>query len=156
MTERIIVVICALALDAVMGDPHISWHPVRLIGRLITFVENMLIRFFKLSEERETDSDKKLFAGALLTLTVVLLSVIIPVFLLCMAYIIHPYFKTALEIIMCYFLLAMRSLKTESMKVYHALRDGDTEKAKKELSMIVGRDTQPLTAEGIARTAYWS
>ncbi len=153
MTERIFVVICALALDAIIGDPHISWHPVRLIGRLIAFFENMLTRLFGLSEEREADRGKKLSAGVLLAFSVIFISVIVPVFLLYLAYTVHPYLKTALEIIMCYFLLAMRSLKTESMKVYYALKDGDTEKAKKELSMIVGRDTQPLTAEGIARAA---
>ena len=66
---------------------------------------------------------------------------------------IHPYLALVLEIIMCYQLLAARSLRDESMKVYHALHQHDIEGARKAVSMIVGRDTQRLDAAGIAKAA---
>ena len=50
-------------------------------------------------------------------------------------------------------MLAGKSLKTESMKVYKAFENNDTEGARKAVSMIVGRDTQSLTKEGIIKAA---
>ena len=54
---------------------------------------------------------------------------------------------------MCYQLLAARSLRDESMKVYRALHRQDIEGARKAVSMIVGRDTERLDAAGIAKAA---
>ena len=39
------------------------------------------------------------------------------------------------------------------MKVYDALKEGDLEKARYAVSMIVGRDTQALNEEGVAKAA---
>ena len=39
------------------------------------------------------------------------------------------------------------------MKVCSALKEGDIEKARKAVSMIVGRDTAVLDRDGIARAA---
>ena len=50
-------------------------------------------------------------------------------------------------------MLAAKSLRDESMKVYDALQEGDILKARKSVSMIVGRDTDRLDSEGIAKAA---
>ena len=57
------------------------------------------------------------------------------------------------ESIMCYEMLAAKSLRDESMKVCRELEKGRTEEARKAVSMIVGRDTANLTEEGIAKAA---
>jgi adenosylcobinamide-phosphate synthase len=57
------------------------------------------------------------------------------------------------ESLLCWQLLAAKSLKTESMKVYHSLCDDDIESARKNVSMIVGRDTVGLDEGGITRAA---
>lgn len=54
---------------------------------------------------------------------------------------------------MCYQLLAARSLRDESKKVYDALKTGDMEKSRHAVSMIVGRDTRSLTEEGVTKAA---
>ncbi len=54
---------------------------------------------------------------------------------------------------MCYQLLATRSLRDESRKVYDALKTGDMEKSRYAVSMIVGRDTQSLSREGVTKAA---
>ena len=59
----------------------------------------------------------------------------------------------ALEVFWSFQILAARSLKSESMKVYEALKNGSLEEARKAVSMIVGRDTQNLTEEGVAKAA---
>ena len=66
---------------------------------------------------------------------------------------IHPVCSLVLGSVMCWQLLAAKSLRDESMKVYDALREGDVENARHAVSMIVGRDTERLTEEGIIRAA---
>ncbi len=153
MTERIIVICAAFVLDIIFGDPHWLWHPVRGIGFAISCFEKMLKKLFRLGDEREEDKTKKLISGAVLAIAVIFVSTAIPLAILYVAGCINYYFKVVLEIIMCYQLLAMKSLKTESMKVYKAMKSGDVEKARYAVSMIVGRDTKVLTKEGIIKAA---
>ena len=47
----------------------------------------------------------------------------------------------------------MKDLATESSRVQQALESGDLEKARKQVSRIVGRDTENLTAGGVTRAA---
>jgi adenosylcobinamide-phosphate synthase len=50
-------------------------------------------------------------------------------------------------------LLSTRSLRRESMAVYHAIKAGDIIGARQALAMIVGRDTKALDSEAISRAA---
>ena len=54
---------------------------------------------------------------------------------------------------MCYQILAVKSLKTESMKVYAELKRGSLAGARQKVSMIVGRDTEDLSEEQVAKAA---
>lgn len=54
---------------------------------------------------------------------------------------------------MTYQILAVKCLKVESMKVYQCLKNGNLEQARKAVSMIVGRDTEHLDEEGVAKAA---
>lgn len=153
MTDRIIVLVTAFILDMIIGDPHWLWHPVQGIGRLIEYTEQLLRRVFALREEREADRGKKKVAGGILVILVLLPSVLVPMLILYAAERIHPYVRLAAEIVLCYQMLAMKSLRVESMKVYHALMKQDIEGARQAVSMIVGRDTEKLSEEGITKAA---
>jgi adenosylcobinamide-phosphate synthase len=54
---------------------------------------------------------------------------------------------------MCWQILATKSLKYESMKVYAALKTGNIAKSRYAVSMIVGRDTENLDDKAVARAA---
>ena len=54
---------------------------------------------------------------------------------------------------MCWQILATKSLRDESMKVYAALQNGSLSDAQRAVSMIVGRDTERLDEKGVARAA---
>lgn len=153
MTDRIIVLVTAFILDMIIGDPHWMWHPVQGIGRLIEYTERLLRRVFALREEREADRGRKKVAGGILVILVLLPSVLVPMLILYAAERIHPYVRLAAEIVLCYQMLAMKSLRVESMKVYHALMKQDIEGARQAVSMIVGRDTEKLSEEGITKAA---
>lgn len=66
---------------------------------------------------------------------------------------IAPAVGLAVRVVLCYFLLAARDLRDESMAVYRELVKGDLPAARRAVSMIVGRDTESLSAAGVAKAA---
>ena len=84
---------------------------------------------------------------------VLAITTIVAAFILVGAYGIHPYFGVLIETLMTYQILAVKSLKVESMKVYKRLKEEGLEGARKAVSMIVGRDTELLDEEGVAKAA---
>ena len=134
-------------LDLLIGDPHGFPHPVVLIGKLIDVTEKGMRKIFPKTVRGEN------FAGAAIWLIVVIVSTALPALLLWLAYGVSRWLGLALETIMCAQILATKSLRQESMKVYQALQTGDLEKARHAVSMIVGRDTERLDEAGVARAA---
>lgn len=153
MQERLLIICVGFLLDFLFGDPYWLWHPVRFVGKLITWTENFFRKAFQIKEEKEADKQKKRFAGILLVVTVIGVSMLMQWGLLLLAGKIHKYCQVALECFWCYQFLAMKSLMTESMKVYKALEKDEIETARYAVSMIVGRDTKPLDKKGITKAA---
>lgn len=139
--------IIGVILDRILGDPQGWYHPVRTIGAFIAAAEKILRRLLPKTKGGE------LAGGVLLCAAVLLVTGGASWLLLFLAGAVHPMLEWALGCVMCYQLLAARSLKEESMKVYTALKQGDREAARQAVSMIVGRDTESLTEEGIVRAA---
>ena len=135
-------------LDLLFGDPYWMWfHPIRLIGHLIAYLEKVLRRCFKKSKSGE------IMAGGILVVCVTGISFGIPAVLLFLCGRIHGILALAVESVLCYFIFATRSLKVESMKVYQALQEGSLADARYAVSMIVGRDTDCLDETGVAKAA---
>ena len=86
-------------------------------------------------------------------LVVVTVSTGVPAVILSVAYKYFWQLGFALESFWCYQILATKSLKVESDRVYIALKDKGLEAGRKAVSMIVGRDTQNLTEEGVTKAA---
>ena len=153
MLERIIMISVGFFLDLLFGDPYWLYHPVRGIGQIIIWTEKGLQKLLKYRSDRMMDIGKKRLAGALLALVVLFISVGVPAAILAVAGSVHPYLKFGISCFWCYQLLAMKSLKTESMKVFAALKTGDIGQARTAVSMIVGRDTSNLDEAGVTRAA---
>lgn len=134
-------------LDLIFGDPRWIYHPVCLIGKTIAFLEKNIRRIFPKTEKGE------LLGGTLEVLLICLLSGGIPFLVLFGLYKISAPAAFLLETFWCYQLLATKSLKTESMKVYEALKSGSLEDARYAVSMIVGRDTESLSETGVTKAA---
>lgn len=134
-------------LDLILGDPGWLYHPVRLIGHLITGAELIIRKCFS-----KTPGGERL-GGVALVLIVLGTGTAVPVLILWAAYRWSFSLGIAVESFMCYQILAVRSLKTESDKVFRALDEGSLAKAREAVSMIVGRDTGSLTEEGVTKAA---
>ncbi len=133
-------------LDLIVGDPQGYPHPIRLIGKLIENVE----KFLRIKCRSREDEIK---AGALIWIIVVSASFIIPFFILYAAAKINLILYIVVESVMCYYILAVKSLKDESMKVYYALKNSNIDEAKHYLSFIVGRDVESLGNSSIIKAA---
>ena len=131
----------AYVLDLAIGDPQWSYHPVRLIGRSIEGME-YLLRKLTIPER---------ISGVLLTMIIVsgtYLSIYAVVLL-------SRQWSMLGEIIIgaviIYFAISIKCLADESKEVMTALKENDLIKARKSLSLIVGRDTENLSEEQIVR-----
>ena len=147
MTVRILALWTGFLIDLIFGDPVYAFHPIRLIGNLIGKSEKAIRKALPNNEKSE------LIGGFILWIWVATVSFFVPFILLKCLYRVNFWLGFILESIFFWQIIAAKSLKTESMKVYKAFEEGDTEKARKAVSMIVGRDTASLTAEGITKAA---
>ena len=138
-------ILLGFILDTIIGDPYKLPHPIRWIGRFISILEKLCRKIAK-------SNTMLMILGAILVFIVVFVSGGITLLVLKLASF-NKYAYLIVSSVICYYMLAGKSLKTESMKVYKAFENNDTEGARKAVSMIVGRDTQSLTKEGIIKAA---
>ena len=134
-------------LDLIFGDPHWLPHPVRLMGRAISGLEKALRPRFPDTPQGRRSS------GRVMVILVLTIFTVAPLVILLLCQRISPFLRLAVETVMCYQLLAARSLRDESMKVYDALCQDGLPLAREKVSMIVGRDTQKLSREQVAKAA---
>ena len=156
--NRIIVLFIAAAVDLLIGDPHGLWHPVQGIGSLISVSERSLRSLFAVPPRQDGAAGegvkiRERIAGILMVFLVLLMSTAAVLFLLKVCGRIHLYLRLLAEGILCGRLLALRSLGEAGFSVQEPLLQNDIEGARKAVSMIVGRDTDRLDEEGIARAA---
>ena len=144
------VCLIGMILDWIFGDPVWLYHPVRIIGKWISCLEKVLRKF---AGDQEGNEKKLLIAGGILWILVILASAAVPMGILYLAEKISPCAAFVLECFWCYQLLAARSLGKESKKVYKKLMQDDLSGARLAVSMIVGRDTEQLTVEGVTKAA---
>ena len=139
--------VLGFCIDLLFGDPHSIPHPVVLIGKLISAMEKLVRKIFPKTVRGEN------VAGGVLWFLVVLISTAVPAGILYLGYKVGTWLGLALESIMCWQILATKSLKVESMKVYTALKAGNPAEYRRAVSMIVGRDTAALDDRAVARAA---
>ncbi len=134
-------------MDLILGDPHGFPHPVIAIGKFISGLEKRLRRLFPATVRGEN------IAGGVLWVLVAGLSTVVPAFVLWGCRLVSPWLRLVVESAMCWQILATKSLRVESMKVYTALETGDLQASRYAVSMIVGRDVSRLDEAGVARAA---
>lgn len=147
MKWSLFALVTGFCIDLAAGDPHTLPHPVVWIGRLVAALEKFFRRLLPKTKGGE------IAAGACIWLVTAALSAGIPALILYFAQKCSVWLRFALESVMCWQILAAKSLADESMKVFSALKTGTLQDAQTAVSMIVGRDTARLDADGVARAA---
>lgn len=137
----IIILPAALLLDLVLGDPRWMPHPVRWMGRAISTLEPHFRKLpFKLS-----------LCGALFTGTNVLGVWLLVTLAVAAAGRLHPGWQAGVEIVLIYYCISITSLAQAAESVVMGFAQKGLKGAKDEVGLIVGRDVQPLDAEGVFR-----
>ena len=140
-----ITAIAAFFIDAVIGDPRSSLHPVVLIGRLIASLERLLYH--------KNDSHiRQILSGGLLVVLVLVFTFctvngIMNVIKLCG----NSYVVMVFEAFFLSFTISPKSLATAGRELYDYLTAGDLAKARYKVGWIVGRDTDELTEGEVSR-----
>lgn len=134
--------VAALLLDWIIGDPRKLPHPVVGIGKLIS----VLTKHWNLGTEQARKRK-----GFLLMLTVVffiwgLTWGIVGIFTW-----LHPAAGAAVSIWLTAAAIACKGLKEAAASVLVPLRNNDLINARAALSMIVGRDTKTLSEQEVVR-----
>lgn len=140
----VLAVLTGFLLDSLLGDPAGWWHPVCLIGKLISACEKFLHCIFPETKAALTS------AGVILWFLVCGISFIIPLWLLWMLAHIHPVLAWIANTIFCYQIFARKCLADAGEEVYIAL-GRSLEDGRKAVSMYVGRDTQALDETGVIK-----
>lgn len=146
-------------LDLIIGDPHGIPHPVVAMGKMIAALEKRL----RIPEDHDCKAHRQnLLRGMILTVSVLATTVVLAASVIVGAYMINRYLGIIAETALTCYILAAGSLRDESMKVARSLappggdahdKSGEAKLAlaRRNLSMIVGRDTDRLDEEGIIR-----
>ena len=135
-------IVIGYILDLIIGDPQNPYHPIRGIGKIAQGFENLFRKIFK--------KHLKL-AGAITWLAVVGVVFFINFLLIKLLEKVNPYLAMVYECIAIYFCLSTKALKVEGLKVINYVKKDDIKMARKQLSYIVGRDTENLDKEAIIK-----
>ncbi len=137
-------IISAYFLDLLLGDPRWFPHPVRLVGKLILILE----KAFRAISSSPLGLK---VSGVFVAFLVCAATLFVTTFLISWSDRISPVMGGAVSAVLAYFTLATRDLQVETGKVLQALESGDLSRARKELSFLVGRDTDRLEEPEILR-----
>ncbi|MCK7582972.1 MAG: adenosylcobinamide-phosphate synthase CbiB [Chromatiales bacterium] len=144
MTEHLILILGACLLDALLGDPVYRLHPIRLIGHWIHVCERALFAI-GLNGRLGGVIHWGLVVGAALG---VWFGVRLGLDAL------HPWLAFGWDLFIAYSLLCTRELLEQGWRI---LRDlDDLPAVRRRLSLLVGRDTEPLQRDGVVRATLES
>jgi adenosylcobinamide-phosphate synthase len=136
----IYIILGAILLDLLIGDPKILPHPVVLIGRCIASLEKKL-----------NHGHCRKLKGMLLTLIIVGAVYALTLLAVMAAYRLSVLAGIALEIYLIFTTIAIKGLKQAAHAVARPLRLGKLAEARQAVGRVVGRDTEQLEEREVVR-----
>ncbi|QJQ94907.1 MULTISPECIES: adenosylcobinamide-phosphate synthase CbiB [Halomonadaceae] len=140
----LVLLLLAIALDLLIGDPRTLPHPVVGMGHVIAYLERRW---------NSGSPAARRAKGLLLTLTVVLGVYALAWGIIVMLTRLHPWLGLLAELWLLATTLAIKGLRDAALAVAVPLGEGDLVGARQALSMIVGRDTRELDEAGVVRAS---
>ena len=139
------VLAAAVAADLAAGDPHYRFHPIRVTGNLLAFLERVL---------RKLGVDG--YVGGIALFVLLALLVVGPVTVLTAATQRGGVLGWLLQVFLVYSFLALGDLIRHVWRIETALMRGNLPAARKTVGSLVGRDIDRLDAAGCRRAAIES
>lgn len=141
MFRLIFAIAFAYLLDLIFGDPQWFPHPVRIIGWLIKKIELPLRSIVKYER----------FSGTIFALLIAGSTWFIAFKAVQWATSFNQILGFFVLSFLLYTAFAIKDLRVEGLEVFQALKGRDLNRARKKLSMVVGRDTDNLAEKEIIR-----
>lgn len=137
-TELILILLLAVFIDLILGEPPMAVHPVVWIGKLIGFLKS-----------KAPQKHRKIY-GTIMALTVILFAVLIAVFVVIISHFEFMPFAVGV-LIQAFFLKATFAIKcmVQPAKEIQKKLDNDIETVRQELITYVSRDTSKLSISQI-------
>jgi adenosylcobinamide-phosphate synthase len=137
----LIALVFGFVLDQLLGDPEALPHPIVGFGKVISFLEKRL------------NKGRFLVAkGAIMTIILVLSTAYLCDYIIHISTDSHPLFGAIVSALIIFYSLSAKTLRNEVALVFNIL-DNSVENGRKQLSRIVGRNTNKLSAQQIRSAA---
>lgn len=148
---RAVLLVMALMLDAVIGEPEILWrrlpHPVVIFGRSISRLKSW-------GNRRDISGYARRCRGMIGISILIILAGLSASIVMAVTSVLAPQYGTmVIEVLIVGILVAGRSLDVHVRAVANALNAKDIEAARFHVSMIVGRNPDQLDEPAMARAA---
>ncbi len=142
-----IVAVVAFLLDALIGDPRSKFHPVVLIGKLISLLEKFL--------RRDSDSPlKQVVKGGVLVYAVVIASLLVGLVIEDLSRQVPSLAaQIFIQALVLSFMISPRTLGDAAREIYWLLENDNLPRAREKVGWIVGRDTANLNEAEVTRAA---
>lgn len=143
--SSMIIAVVAFLIDALIGDPRSKFHPVVLIGNLISTLEKFL--------RHDLDNPiKKILKGGVLVCIVVISSLLVGALIEFFTKDIPSYAaQIFIQALVLSFMISPRTLGDAAREIYFLLDRENLARAREKVGWIVGRDTQNLNEAEITR-----
>lgn len=146
--EIIIILLISVTMDLILGDPNNKIHPVAWLGKYINYF------ILKIKSKKKENHEKKI--GIIFTVTTIIFFTILIHTILIWLYNINIILMMVLSIFILYSVIAIKGIEKHINSITIALYNNDIENARKNLSMIVSRNTKDLDEEHILSGAIES
>ncbi len=139
----------AFGLDYVVGDPRWFPHPVRVIGKSVSYLERLFLHISRSPWTQRTAGVAMVIflGGGAFVLTTLAVNY---------AYRFHFLLGFVLTVYLLYSMLSMKDMAGHVMDVYKALENGNLVEARGRVGFLVSRDTANLSEEGVVKAALES
>jgi adenosylcobinamide-phosphate synthase len=146
MKELLIIFCLAVILDIIVGDPENLTHPVVIMGRLISWLEERLY-------QRGSSPPSLMFRGGILVIGVIITVFLITAAIIKLSFYLHYWLGIIVSAWLFSTTLATKSLKKAAMAIYLPLVSGNLAIAQEMLGRVVSRETSNLSPAEISRGA---
>lgn len=134
----------AYLVDLIVGDPSFLPHPVVIIGKGISVLENYHRKFFSNPKGLK-------IAGIMLTFLIVGSSYAATYLIIKVLSMFNSWLPFVMSVWLISTTIAGKSLKKAALELYELLMKRDLKEARKKVGWIVGRDTENLDEGEITR-----
>lgn len=140
-----IIAVVAFLIDALLGDPRSKFHPVVMMGNLISLLEKIL--------RRELDSPLlQIFKGGLLVAVIVVVAYVVGFAVELLSHAMPALAaQVFIQALVLSFMISPRTLADAAREIYWLLESENLPRAREKVSWIVGRDTANLNEAEVSR-----